>query len=133
MMFNSLERRGHTPNKVIHDAVSECIALEMPHQPCSCLAFEMGSCHGFLHRVVREQAWSSNLVKLHQPSATCKPIPMLWQPMGPISGGGRWEISLRAGSRHCWFVQPRIEKCFCHAWGRSYSLLCMPMPVSHVV
>lgn len=75
-MLNSLKRRGHTPpNKVIHDAGSECIALEVPHQPCSPLACEMGSYHGLTtHKVVRARAWASNLVKLHQPSATSSPF-----------------------------------------------------------
>lgn len=82
----------------------------MPHQPCSCLPCEMGSCHGFTtHRVIREQAWSSNLIKFHQPSATCKPIQMLWQPIDPMSRGGRWEILWRAGSRHCCFYNQGLK------------------------
>ena len=85
VVLNSLKKKGHDPpNKVIHNAVSERVALEMPHQSSSHLAYEIGSYHGLItHKVVRGWSCSANLAKLHQPSAICKPIQMLWQPMDP--------------------------------------------------
>lgn len=43
---------------------------------------EIGSYHGLItHKAVRGWSRSANLAKLHQPSAICKPMQMLWQPM----------------------------------------------------
>lgn len=48
------EERTHPPNKVIHNVVSEHVALEMPHQSSSHLACEIGSYHGLIkHKVAR--------------------------------------------------------------------------------
>lgn len=82
MVLNSLKKKGHVPpNKVIHNAVSERVALEMRRGLVGHLACEIGSYHGLItHKAVRGWSWSANLAKLHQPSAICKPMQMLWQP-----------------------------------------------------